>query len=533
MCGTRTAVSITFAVLAVLVSACGTQPRAGAGNPGGPPDSTVRISTGELRGTVTATHRLFQGIPYAAPPVGPLRWAPPVSPAPWGGVRDATRPGAACPQQPNSEVDPGTPISEDCLFLNVWTPIDGRAHHPVLVWLPGGAFVSGRGDRYGAQRLVEAGDLVVVTINYRLGALGFLAHPALAHDGGQVGNFGLMDQQAALRWVRDNITAFGGDPHQVTIAGQSAGAMSVCDHLVSPASAGLFRAAILQSPPCEAQGTEQAAEKASISYASAHGCGQSEPAVAASCMRALPASQLLDSPAFFSLGGVQIPGPVAGGALLPLAPPQAMAQGKAARVPTLIGTNHDEFRFFLAEQFQATKQVLTPAQYPAALAAVAGPNALAHYPLSRFAGQAPIAFSAAATDGGFACITSEMAQALSAAVPVYEYEFNDTTAPVSASVAGTPFPLGAAHSLELPYLFELNGLPLNAAQQQLSRQMIDYWASFVDTQTPNAPNAPKAPVWPQRQPSGQVLSLAPGTSSTSNDFDQQHQCAFWATQRPL
>ena len=167
---------------------------------------------------------------------------------------DATKPGPQCMQDTGPDPRVGKPTSENCLTLNVWTPPRGQRSdkRPVMVWIHGGGFVNGSGDIYHSRWLAAKGHIVVVTINYRLGALGFLAHPSLGPPG-RVGNYGLADQQAALRWVRDNIAAFGGDPRKVTIAGESAGGMSVCDHLVAPGSAGLFRAAIIQSAPCQAQ----------------------------------------------------------------------------------------------------------------------------------------------------------------------------------------------------------------------------------------------------------------------------------------
>ena len=202
----------------------------------------------------------FAGIPYAAPPVGAAALAAACSGAGWTGFRDATRPGPRCIQDVGNDVD-GRDTSEDCLTLNVWTPPPSGEPRPVMVWIHGGGFINGSGDIYNARRLASRGDVVVVTINYRLGALGFLAHPALG-PAGDVGNYGLADQQAALRWVHDNIAGFGGDPDKVTIAGESAGGMSVCDHLVAPGSEGLFSAAIIQSGPCQAQYDLPAAEQA-------------------------------------------------------------------------------------------------------------------------------------------------------------------------------------------------------------------------------------------------------------------------------
>ncbi|WP_115944802.1 carboxylesterase/lipase family protein [Amycolatopsis thermalba] len=487
-------------LLVVVLVACA------APAPAAPPD-VVSPPAGKIRGTVTDGHRVFEGIPYATA----ARWRPP-APAPvWSGVRDATAPGARCPQ-------PGDAGSEDCLFLNVTTPAAAEGL-PVLVWIHGGSFLGGHGDSYDARDLAARG-LVVVTINYRLGALGWLAHPALAHDGG-AGNFGLLDQQAALRWVRDNIAAFGGAPARVTLAGESAGAMSVCDHLVSPASAGLFRAAIVQSGPCQAQASAPVAEKASTEYAAGLGCA--EPATAAACLRALPPSRLQTVPRYFDLAGVAVVGPVTGGAVLPANPVDAMRAGAAARVPVLVGVTRDEFTLFLAQQHAATGKTVTAADYPAALARVFGPDAAAvaaEYPLRAYAGSAPRALAAALTDVAFACPLRDMAGSLSRTGPVYAYEFGDARAPVPDSLSRAPFPLGAAHSLELSYLFG-DGESLDDGQRRLSAEMVGDWASFVRTGAPG-------PDWPRYDPAHeQVRALVPGGARTIGDFAAAHHCAFW------
>ena len=232
----------------------------------------ARTGAGVVRGQVAPGYVLFQGIPYAAAPIGELRWQPPRPVPAWRGMRDASKPATRCVQDTARDPDYGLATGEDCLSVNVWSPT-GAAGRPVMVWIHGGAFANGSADPYDARWLVTKGDIVVVTINYRLGALGFLAHPALGPPG-DVGNYGLSDQQAALRWVRDNIAAFGGDPGKVTIAGQSAGGMSVCDHLVAPGSAGLFRAAIIASGPCSAQAQLATAERDSAAYAAGLGCSR-------------------------------------------------------------------------------------------------------------------------------------------------------------------------------------------------------------------------------------------------------------------
>src|SRR5260370_27254163 len=214
----------------------------------------------------------------------------------------------------------GKPTSENCLALNVWTPARGRGadKRPVMVWMHGGGFVNGTSDMYNSRWLAAKGHIVVVTINYRLGALGFLAHPSLG-PAGNIGNYGLADQQAALRWVRDHIADFGGDPHKVTIAGESAGGISVCDHLVAPGSAGLFRAAIIQSAPCQAQADLATGQRQSLDYATSTGCRN--PASTAACLRALPATALDRPPWYVFIGDSDaLSGPVTGTAFFPDGP---------------------------------------------------------------------------------------------------------------------------------------------------------------------------------------------------------------------
>lgn len=491
--------------------------------------SLVQTATGMVRGKVEWDHRLFAGIPYAAPPVGPLRFRPPAPARDWTGIRDASKPGPQCIQDPGADPEFGKQSDEDCLSLNVWTPAMTGSPRPVMVWIHGGSFTGGSGKIYDAKWLVSRGDIIVVTINYRLGTLGFLAHPALGPPG-DVGNYGLQDQQAALRWVRDNIANFGGDPERVTVAGESAGGMSVCDHLVAPGSKGLFRAAIIQSAPCGAQADLPTAERRSVDYAAKVGCG--DPKTAADCLRALPLDKLREPVTFFNIGEDALPGPVTGSAALPVDPVAAMANNEAARVPVLMGTNRDEFTLFVALQYLRYGKVYTTEQYPALLRDTFGANALAvgeRYPLSKYGGNVPSAYSAAVTDGVFSCVSERMSDDLARVGPVYAYEFNDRDAPAPEPMRTLPFPVGASHSLELRFIFEVGGAdPLDPAQQKLSDQMLDYWSRFVIAGSPDVAGRPEWPGLGADDEAQPWMSLQPDGSRVVTDFGESHQCPFWA-----
>lgn len=526
--------AVALAVIAMLASGCArsggaaSQPGVGARAVALNAD-VVRTATGLLRGSVGPDHRLFQGIPYAAAPVGPLRWQPPAPMPAWPGVRDAVRRGPWCIQPDAAEVDP---VSEDCLTLNVWTPTGSAAEPlPVMVWIHGGSFMRGAGDIYDARRLAVRGRSVVVTINYRLGALGFLADPAL----GEAGNYGLADQQAALRWVRDNIAEFGGDPAKVTVAGESAGGMSVCDHLAAPESTGLFRAAIIQSGPCQAQVEAPEARRISREYSESVGCTDSKDPGVAACLRALPADRLTKPLWYARFGTDRLSGPVIGTPSLPTDPMRVFGDGqdnRAPAVPVLLGVNRDEFTLFVALRYLRVGREITASEYPDELKDLFGPGdgaAVAeHYQPARFGGSASLAYAAAATDSIFACAADRMADGLAGGAPVFAYEFDDPHAPAPEIFDDVPFPVGATHSLEMRYLFDIGGAPpLDAAQRRLSDEMIAYWTGFIVT---GAPVGVGQPDWPAIGTGSdrRWMSLRTDGSRMITDYAAEHQCEFWA-----
>ncbi|MGR6918904.1 carboxylesterase/lipase family protein [[Actinomadura] parvosata] len=483
-----------------------------AADPG--PPGQVRTDKGVVQGVVLKDRKEFKGIPYAEPPVGPLRWKAPRPARPWQGVRDATAFASQCPQPATPLGNPQATYTEDCLYLNVTTPRRaGRL--PVMVWLHGGGNLNGNSAQYDGAKLAVDGGVVVVTVNYRLGVLGWLAHPTLeAGERYQSGNYGLLDQQAALRWVRRNIAAFGGDPGNVTLFGESAGAADTCANLASPTAAGLFHRAIAQSYSCAwPTRTETEAETAGAAFATAVGCSD------AACLRALPVKTLLES--------YQEPNPyaVAGAdAVLPAQPRDAFASGRYNRMPVIHGNTLDEMRLFISLQYP---QPITEQQYEGFVRETYGADAaavLARYPAANHP-DLRIAIATLLTDFGTPLATCGHLDALGlfarSGVPVYGYQFADRSAPPLIDVPG--FEEGAYHASELEYLFPglLPGGGLNAEQRRLSDAMVGFWTSFAATGRPQAG-------WPRFHSPGDVLSLAPGAIRTVNPA-RASNCAFWAS----
>ena len=507
------------ALVALTVAAIGAAPAGAA------PRATI-AGGGVVRGAAVPGGDVFRGLPYAAAPVGNLRWRAPRPPAAWRGVRDATQFGPSCPQAPSLFAPPG-PQSEDCLYLNVVTPtLRHRAHLPVLVWIHGGGLTQDGARNYDGSKLAAAG-AVVVTINYRLGALGFLAHPALAsRPGGPAGNYGLMDQQAALRWVRRNIARFGGDPHNVTLAGQSAGGLSVLAQLVSRGSRGLFHRAIVQSGAFALTQQPLAdAEAAGQALAARAGC----PDQTARCLRRLPIAALVSPDA-------AIPG-VIDGAVLHESIGTALAAGRFARVPILNGINHDEEWIFVAGLQLAVSggrfvpaPAPTPATYESVIASVLGVSAsrasaiAAEYPLTAYPA-AIVALSGLVSDANFACPALQVDGWTARRVPTFAYQFDDDTAP--QIFAGPKLPPIATHSSEIQYLFDQPNAPyatpLNATQDELAARMRDAWTSFAAGGDPST----AALLWPSSHGGARVMTLVPPQPRLNAQFASTHHCAFW------
>ena len=505
----RAAAFIGIAALA----ACG-----GAHGPGNIPapalgDPTlVATDKGQVRGSLTASARQFLGIPYAAPPTGALRFAAPQPRAAWSQPIDATKAGPVCPQT-------GQTTTEDCLYLNVWTPYPAAGALPVYVFLHGGGFALGGGSLYDGSALAAAGNVIVVTVNYRLGIFGFLASPALDDGTGNTGNYAIEDQQAALRWVKTNIAAFNGDPANVTLGGESAGAMSTCMQLASPGAKGLFARAIVESGPCAFNWqTLQQVETQEAGIPGSLGCSGSNAQIAA-CLRSstLAIPQVLGVQAGVPRATLF---PTVGGADTPNEPRTALGS-----VPLLLGGNNLEAGFFIP-----APPATLPA-YESALQQVYGANAAAveaQYPFASYP-SGYLALAHAQTDYDprpgqpqvVWCLdvrTFQLQAATSA--PIYAYEFNDPNAPVP----GRPT-TGPVHTAELPYLFLGNGgATLPAGSVALSNAMLGYWTNFMRSGNPNGPGLPN---WPAYRTFTDVLQLVPGAVQTGVDVNAEHKCGFW------
>jgi para-nitrobenzyl esterase len=522
------------AVAVALTAVASTGTSAVAGNPGPAQAGPARLpgflahpiavtDKGLVRGAATATMRAFKGIPYAAAPVGDLRWRAPQPAHAWRGVRDASQFAPHCAQVGGSFGLAST--SEDCLFLNVYSPAGfGLAQlrrAPVMVWIHGGALVTGLSDSYDPTQLVAQG-VVVVTINYRLGELGFLTHPALSAEqpDGASGDYGLMDQQAALRWVQRNIANFGGDRGNVTIFGESAGGLSVHSQLVSPGAHGLFDKAIVESGAYNLdQASLRTAQQAGTGFAASVGCASQT----AACLRALPVAAILAR----QPTGIT---PDVDGRVLPMTVRQAFSSGRFNQVPVVEGSNHDEWRLFVAITELTTGAPLTAAGYVPAIQATLGvPAATAQalagaYPLSAFPSPS-LALATLGTDAIFACNSRVSARMLSQFVPTFQYEFNDPNAP-NIFLPAVSFPTGSYHASEIPYVFRTASVPFTPAQIALSRNMVFSWAHFATVSDPAVRGSSQ---WPRFAGSDRFQALTPRDRGAATGFAADHKCAVWGS----
>lgn len=449
--------------LAVILSAAWLAAVAGAANAQAP--VTAKVETGVVVGEATDRAHIFRNIPFAAAPVGKLRWAPPGAAAKWSGARDAVKVGPSCPQPMTANDTPNSggangPISEDCLQLNVFAPKAAK-QAPVMVWIHGGSHRTGAGWVYDGSNFARDG-VVVVSINYRLGALGYFAHPALTKAAGAepTGNFGLMDQVAALQWVKRNIAAFGGDPKNVTVFGESAGGMSTLALLATPRAKGLYQKAIVQSgggwfPPTTLAAKEQegAAALAKAGVAAA---------ATADELRALPVEKLVP------IGGNY--GPFIDGKLMTESASQALARGTFADVPLIIGANSGE------------DSLMGPGPLSTAQLAMVPAAARAVYTQEAARGDEVLA-RAVFTDRIMVGAARWAAEQASAGKPAWLYHFSYVGSRFRPAVKT------AAHAAEIQYVFEYWGrrTPMSLVSEDdktMAALMHACWVSFAKAGAP-------------------------------------------------
>lgn len=531
-------------LIALLAAACdggdgtssggagGTGGSGGAGGTGGSgggeaAPTLVETDKGKVEGTVVGSTRAFLGIPFAAPPTGDLRWKPPAPHEPWAETLAANKKGRRCAQMGALSGTLDTATGEDCLFLNVWAPEKPAASTlPVLVWIHGGAFTLGSGSDpdYDGQAFSEATGTVVVSINYRLGPLGFLALPELkAEDAAHpaTGNYGFQDQRFALEWVKANIAAFGGDPGNVTIFGESAGGISTCLHMVSPTSKGLFHRAIIESGPCDSTVPEADATAQGATFVDNVGCaGETDPLA---CLRARPLEDVMNAlPASNDfLGGEVRWFPIVDGLHIPDTPGDLFAAGSFEKVPVILGSNADEATLFFVlantqvpddAAFEALAEMLVPGM---------GPDIVAQYPSAEY-GSSKAAAAAAVGDAAFVCPTRRQARVLAAAsVPTYLYHF---TYDPGATLLGE---LGAFHSAEIKFVLGNPGqlLPgaLEGEEIAMSGAIQGYWSRLADKGDPNGEGAVAWPEYKESSDENIVLDL---TISKQAGL-RKAQCDFW------
>jgi para-nitrobenzyl esterase len=496
----------------------------------------VHLANGTLEGTMSGEIAVFKGIPFAQPPVGPLRWRPPQPNAPWSGIRDATKPSRPCMQSlqgVDSFIEPLAAAygvtyspqqldpSEDCLYLNVWTPqLQPGVHLPVMVWLHGGSNRVGSGTEpgYDGASLASRG-VIVVTTNYRLGVMGFFAHPELTAESPQhsSGNYGLLDQIEALRWVKQNIAQFGGDPENVTLFGESAGSVDATTLMASPLAASLFRRVIAESGPAFGLGPSQNLARMELLGGAVGKEAGGQPGSQLAVLRKLPAAQIaqIQSNLIASrFKGYDPNASIADGWVLPQSPASAFALGKIQQVDLLAGLNAREFSAFRIGAAAAAKKSPQPANKPSVteqlkqFADVARPLygdwtniAVATYAVQILFHGAP-AVDQASNDIVAACpIGAEAALTTNTGRRVFVYRFD-------RSIPGKGEPeLGAFHSLELPYVFgtfqvrTFSWLPFTPTDQKLSQIIQTYWTNFAKTGDPNGPGLPHWDSWSTDQES--------------------------------
>jgi len=493
--------------------------------------TSITLADGSVQGSINGATREFLGIPFAAPPVGALRWRPPQPVTPWVGTLDASSYSSPCAQLPALT---GTPsVSEDCLYLNVWTPDPAPTTPlPVMIWIHGGSNVSGStGDGvpfpgyegvrlYDGHTIAQDRNVIVVTTNYRLGVFGFFGQTDLATEDPAYpygGNQGLLDQRAAMQWVQNNIAQFGGDPTKVTIFGESAGSFDVCAHVASPLSAGLFHRAISESGGCSV-GVRTAAEAgvAAEAVSAAVGCDTAPDELA--CLRALPVTTLLDAAGSLPEGsGTDLAISVDGG-FLPDKPRALFDLGLFNKVPYILGSNSDEGTLFA----MGTTPITTEEEYQAELLARYGtyaPAIEALYPASKFGGNYQDALIRVSGDSSLVCSTYDVAKRISDAKGK-TWVYNFARVPNLSFILALD--LGAFHGLEISYVFG-SVEPPSTGDAYLGSKMREYWSRFAEK---GKPKATKSQSWPRFKTKSYKMIRFNSTISKLQYF-RKAECDFW------
>ena len=492
---------------------------------------TVNTAYGPVIGVQQEETCAYLGIPYAAPPVGEKRWRRPAPPAAWSEPLAANEFGASCVQLGLLARDNQGKIkgAEDCLYLNIWKPRQGR-DLPVMVWIHGGGLMSGSGDSllYSGDLLAGRHDVVVVTFNYRLGVFGFLAHEEFQKEDpdGSVGGYGLMDQIAALEWVRNNIEEFGGDPDNVTIFGESAGGWSVCNLLASPAAAGLFDRAIQESGGCNRTLTLAQGFAFGKEMAQELGCVADN---AAACLRARSAQEIMRQAPWDGAGRNMPFKPHEDGYLLRKMPLDHIRDGDYNRVPYLAGSNRDEYKLFALLEPGMMK--MSQEEYEARVRKDHGQYAdefLALYPASAFPSPGD-AYITKDADRNPVCGAHDVVNALARhqkAIYYYRFDFDDI--PLQET-------LGAFHGLEVPFVFgSVTRRPISTILGRknaklaapLSAAMMSYWTNFARSGDPNGPGLTPWPAYDVERKYRMVLDSG-SIAVIQEPQEQFDRCELW------
>ncbi len=488
----------------------------------------VTTRTGQVSGMDDKDSKTcaWLGIPYAAPPAGDNRWRAPQPAVPWSGVRETKAFGRRCMQSgglmESANSDPSGGMSEDCLFLNIWRP-DKPGKFPVMFFIHGGAYVVGSGKDDPGGKLAEFGDVIVITLDYRLGAFGFLATPALREEDPDkmVGSYGSLDQVAAIKWVHDNIANFGGDPSNITIFGQSAGGWSVCTMLATPLAKGLFSKAIIESGGCESTETLDQGYATGAIIAKKVGCKVDD----LKCLRAVPAEKLVVSGPGDILKKGFIFFPHEDGYLLTGTPLSMIRSGNFNKVPLMAGSNKEEInaavtavrpRLAYALPFQYESRIIRDLNVTKEEAK----KVEQAYPLRKYENSPGEAFGYILTDMLLACPTYFGLESFAGQdAPTFYYRF-DYRGMNNGSV------VGAMHTMEVPLVFNSigEGSSKNIDQaRELSRIIQSYWTNFAKTGNPNGPDLP---VWPRFEPSHQTVQIL-DTEVRTEQSDSGQRCAPW------